>query len=117
MRAAFLFLAAALLAQNADAQDIGSANYMVPACQRFLAPSKSDLAEVFDEGICVGVIRSLMRASGYLTPHLRSCLPSGVTSGQMVRVVLAYIERRPQRMHEDFVFLAIEAAHEAWPCK
>jgi hypothetical protein len=32
-------------------------------------------------------------------------------------VVLAYIQRRPQRMHEDFQDLAIEAFHEAWPCK
>jgi hypothetical protein len=32
-------------------------------------------------------------------------------------VVVAYIERRPQRMHEDFGVLAVEALHEAWPCK
>jgi hypothetical protein len=35
----------------------------------------------------------------------------------MVRVAVAYIERRPQRMHEDFRMLAVEAFHEAWPCK
>jgi len=37
--------------------------------------------------------------------------------GQMLSVALAYIERRPQRGHEEFAELAIEAWREAWPCK
>jgi Rap1a immunity proteins len=52
----------------------------------------------------------------FLPPDASSCRPQGVTTGQMVRVVVAYIERRPERMHEDFRRLAIEAWHEAWPC-
>jgi hypothetical protein len=34
----------------------------------------------------------------------------------MVRVVVAYIEARPARVHEDFRNLALEALREAWPC-
>ena len=33
----------------------------------------------------------------------------------MVRIVVAYIERYPQRMHENFKRLALEAMREAWP--
>jgi hypothetical protein len=51
-----------------------------------------------------------------LPPDTSSCRPQGVTIGQMVGVVVGYIERRPERMHEDFRGLAIEAWHEAWPC-
>jgi hypothetical protein len=55
-----------------------------------------------------------------VNPHeldnLSSCRPQGVIHEQAVRVVVAYIERRPQRMHEDFRRLALEAMHEAsWP--
>jgi len=45
------------------------------------------------------------------------CPPQNVTTGHTVRVVIAYIERRPERMHEDFRGLALEAIHEAWPCR
>jgi hypothetical protein len=114
-------LAAALLAQNADAQkhpDIRSANFMVPACQRFLASfPRSTPSETFDEGVCAGVMRGLYGVTELLLPQIKSCPPNGVTSEQMVRVVVSYIERRPERMHENFVSLAIEAVHQAWPCK
>jgi hypothetical protein len=39
------------------------------------------------------------------------------TLEQKIRVVVAYIEARPNRMHENFNFLAIEALRDAWPCR
>ena len=36
---------------------------------------------------------------------------------QTVRVVVQYIDSRPERMHEDFKKLALEAMKAAWPCK
>jgi Rap1a immunity proteins len=54
--------------------------------------------------------------SNSLQPQYRSCRPNTATGEQMIRVALAYIERRPERMHEDFRTLVIEAWHEAWPC-
>ena len=34
-----------------------------------------------------------------------------------ISVVIKYIEARPERMHEQFGDLAIEALMAAWPCK
>jgi hypothetical protein len=34
-----------------------------------------------------------------------------------MRVVVAYIEKRPERMHEPLADLAIEALQQAWPCR
>jgi hypothetical protein len=45
------------------------------------------------------------------------CRPREIALGQLVRVVLKYIDIRPERMHEDFRVLAIEAMKTAWPCK
>jgi hypothetical protein len=55
------------------------------------------------------------RADG---PSLR-CLdiPVGVNNGQMVGVVVRYIEARPYRMHEPFLPLALEALFDAWACR
>ena len=49
----------------------------------------------------------------------QSCLdfPERVTTEQMVRVVVTYIEGRPARMHEPFNHLALEALRAAWPCR
>jgi hypothetical protein len=42
-------------------------------------------------------------------------VPSGVTTVQQVRVVVSYVEARPERMHESFRLLAFEALQAAWP--
>jgi hypothetical protein len=45
------------------------------------------------------------------------CIPQEVTNGQAVRVVVAYIDKHPEHLHESFNLLAILALGEAWPCK
>jgi Rap1a immunity proteins len=110
-------LPAALLAQNADAQtkpDRWSANYLMPACRNWIAFAGD--RQGIDEAMCAGIISGLAYTVKFLPPDSSSCRPEGVTIGEMVRVVVAYIERRPERMHEDFRRLAVEAWHEAWPC-
>jgi len=107
------FLAAALLSQGADAQGVDSANYMVPGCQKFLGRSTD---EIYAQGRCVGVVDALAFVSGDLPSNLRFCFPQEVTTGQSIRVAVPYIERHPQRRHEDFRLIALEAFHEAWPC-
>ena len=114
---ALALLAAFLLAQNVDASDRNSAKFLVPACQRFVALSDGDtLVSALHQGVCVGIIEGIGYVSGSLPPGLRSCLPEGVTQEQMVGAIVSYIKRRPERMHEDFRELAIEAMREAWPC-
>jgi Rap1a immunity proteins len=44
-------------------------------------------------------------------------ISDGVTVGQEIMVVVAYIDARPARMHENFGVLALEALRTAWPCK
>jgi hypothetical protein len=46
----------------------------------------------------------------------KSCAPDNTTNDQLMRVVLAYIEVRPQRMNEEFMKLVVEALRSAWPC-
>ena len=87
---------------------------MLPHCKFAL----TDHAErSFLAGMCVGSIRAIARLAA--TPRasvLCAALPDSVTPEQMVRVVVRYIEARPQRMHEAFFVLAIEALLDAWPC-
>jgi len=96
--------AVALLAQQGGAaaqSQKSSANYMTPYCQEFVNSTNRDL---FLQGVCA---RS----------RFGICAPKEATVGQAVRVVVAYIDQRPERMHESFRQLAIEALQQAWPCR
>ncbi len=62
-------------------------------------------------GLCSGTVRTLLSVD-----VIETCVPSRSTQGQAVRVVMRYIEARPERQHESFVLLALEAFRAAWPC-
>ncbi|WP_368039622.1 Rap1a/Tai family immunity protein [Tardiphaga sp. vice278] len=65
---------------------------------------------LFQSGLCMGLISGLAVNGG-------SCPPRGVPDGQKRLVIVAYIDARPSRLHEDFRILALEAMKAAWPCK
>src|SRR5262245_13886611 len=102
----------ALMSGGAEAQqDLDSANSMLPHCKRAVADARERaLTErnsiPFAEGICTGSIVSLAWIGSSLSGALRFCPPPQATRQQEVRVVIAYIEARPARMHEDYRQLA-----------
>ena len=70
------------------------------------------LKEALRQGRCGGYVAGLVYArSVYL------CVPEGATPEQRVRVVVKYIEARPERMQEPFGKLSLEALMAASPCK
>ena len=89
-----------------------SANAIMPGCRAFLGaePPRSNM-DWFKEGECVGVLHGLADLME------RLCIPSEATQSQVVRVVVNYIDRHPEKMHMPFTHLAAEALRAAWPCK
>jgi Rap1a immunity proteins len=63
-----------------------------------------------NSGLCMGLV------AGVHYIDAKSCAPDNATNNQLMRVVLAYIEVRPQRMNEEFMKLVVEALRSAWPC-
>jgi hypothetical protein len=47
----------------------------------------------------------------------KTCIPEGVTTGQIVAVVVKYADEHPQDMHLEFAEVVASALVEAWPCK
>src|SRR5262249_43122322 len=91
-----------------------SADQMLPACRAFIADNApSDIDGVFQAGRCIG----LMQGLGYPSRLFGVCPPDEVTLAQRARVAVTYVEARPERMHEDFRALAVEAMQKAWLCK
>jgi hypothetical protein len=50
-------------------------------------------------------------------PLLRACVPAEGTRVQMIKVFLAYADRHPEKLHQDFADVAIDSLGDAFPCK
>lgn len=99
----------------AAAQDTSSANWIMPGC-RTLISGRDLTTHAFSAGICAGRIEMLLWVGSALPKEGRFCVPKGVTTTQAAQVAVAYIDRKPSRMHEQFAGLALESFIEAWPC-
>jgi Rap1a immunity proteins len=101
------------LTMPASAEDLNSANFLLPGCKGWLDREKKLPApdEALVQGFCAGFVVGLVYGAG------GNCQPKGVTHNQSIAVVIKYIEARPERIHEPFVVLALEALIAAWPCK
>jgi hypothetical protein len=136
-----LLLGAALalsITAAAAEEDMQSGNYWLPNCRKFLDGKQTELFNQWEQPICAGIVEGIAwmganvrlwapdipKSDGLgrlnLEVFLRiDCIdvPDGATIFQLVRVVVKHIEAHPERMHEDFHNLALEALRTAWPCK
>jgi hypothetical protein len=69
------------------------------------------------EGQCGGVIDALVWVGSALPEPGHFCAPAHMPPSQAQRVVALYMERHPEKLHEDFKGLALSALTEAWPCE
>jgi hypothetical protein len=88
----------------------------LPRCQLVVRGPRTD-REIVSATYCVGAVSALVGIGPLLSPQYRFCFPGGVTAGEAVQVVAAYLESNLSRLHEDFRQLAIAAMRQAWPCK
>jgi hypothetical protein len=80
-----------------------------------------DVPADFQSGICWGAFTSFQKAThivGYDNkPILGICYTAHVTTSQDVKVFLAYVDRHPEKLNQDYFWVAMAAAREAFPCK
>ena len=102
-----------LMATVAVGEDVGvgSANQHLPGCRAYLAYSTlRDPTSFYKAGYCVGMVGgiALSLSSNSMaiaasrqpsSPYLKCADIPDSTEEQWVRVVVAYMEARPQRMH------------------
>jgi hypothetical protein len=89
-----------------------SANGIMQACRDSLAGRPmGNVTQGLERGYCAGMVTGIFEVA------IGACAPRNVTTGQAVRVVVKYIDDRPERLNESFSMLAVEALRAAWPCK
>jgi hypothetical protein len=98
---AALIVSASEAAAQQPTDDL-SANAWFLGCKAFVEGRTPNAQLNATANFCSGVVHGLAYIGNILPPELQFCTPAGSTAQQLARVVLNYIEARPQRMHEDF---------------
>jgi Rap1a immunity proteins len=97
--------------------DETSAGYFMPGCRdaasliTFSNVGESE-EQVARQGFCAGIVVGL----SFMGQPYGVCVPAGTTSQQVISTVVQYIDGQPERIHEDFNPLALEALRSSWPC-
>lgn len=113
---------AALLAfsASADASDPppndGKAGDLAERCRDPIGS-----ADAFGSGFCLGFIRGARDMAFLLddvTPEEhRSCVPDGVTTGQLAKVFVRWADSHPEQLHVPAVVGVHRSTIAAFPCK
>ena len=109
--------AAAGVTMNA-AESVVSAKYLLKYCNltdEQVQGSKTALLY----GLCIGTIdgiNSTLRVVEGRAGKECAAIPYGVTTGEIVKIVVRYGERHPDRTHFPLSLVALEALRDAWPC-
>ena len=121
-----------VLSSPAQAGISDSGNELLPACKLALDPPNNESRRQADDALyCSAFVRgyvsgwgeSALNAANKSKPYKGTpyelglyCIPGKVTTSQMIRIVVAYMERHPEELHKDPGRLIRFAINEAFPC-
>jgi len=121
-------LALAITTANAAVEDLTSAEYLLPYCSLTKEQAGNSARDALNLGRCVGIVEGVSQmfqllseaqAAGtvQLDPLLCTSIPVGITTQQLVDVVVKYGETFPELTHRPFTVLVMSAMRVAWPCE
>ncbi len=121
-------LMTAIAAASGAAQDVNSANFMLPYCKLTRDEAFTNTTNAMVSGRCLGIIASVAQVLStfqeaqqkglvQLDPIFCTAIPQGVSNQQLNDVVLRFGEAHPELTQRDFIAFAMVAMHDAWPCK
>jgi hypothetical protein len=104
----------------AQTTDFASGTFYLPLCKTYLQSSDASRGRNpsdWTSAMCVEVVSTVMFLGPSLNEPYTLCIPRGANPEQGVRVVVTYLEARPQRLRENFRALVREALASAWGCR
>lgn len=100
----------------------GNGNDLREACTAFISVYDTGSVDASMErgGWCAGLLHGIVGMNsmykGLARYKMYFCPPEGYTNGQGIRIVVAYLNKHPERLHMDATTLVVHALHEAFPC-
>lgn len=108
---AFIALAAMFISNPANAGFYMPANKLLSLCE-------SD--SVTDQNVCVGYVLGVADAAQTLDSEInikRFCLPKNVTSSQLEKTAVKYMNDNPQQLDKPASYYVLVALRTAFPCE
>jgi Rap1a immunity proteins len=108
------------IASAAGTDDLATGDEVLNECRAAISPTPASLGDnpvqsSLRLGLCIGVVSAVFTIA---RDERLICMPRvAMPTLHVVRVVVAFVEARPQRSHEPFVLLAYDAVADAWPCR
>ncbi|MGJ5048116.1 Rap1a/Tai family immunity protein [Bradyrhizobium oligotrophicum] len=106
-----------------------SASELLTSCESFLGAYRANGKYFQLQGAtgsmweCWGFINALQQLSSLSgDPELRTtmtgaCPPAQVTAVQLMRVIVLYLQKHPESLHQKAAAVSIYALQQAFPCK
>jgi hypothetical protein len=121
-------LALTITTANAAEEGTNSADYLLPYCKLTKEQVGSSARDALNVGQCIGIVEGVSQmfqllneaqavGTVQLDPLLCTSIPVGITTQQLVDVVVKYGEIFPELTHRPFTVLAMSAMRVAWPCE
>jgi Rap1a immunity proteins len=100
---------------------------LLPYC-KLTKEQAGDARSALNVGQCMGIVEGISQMFQLLNeaqrarrvqldPLLCTSIPAGITTQQLVDVVVTYGETFPELTYRPFTVLAMSAMRVAWPCK
>jgi len=120
-----VFLILLLPVSTSMAEEKRDGNELLKKCQSsvYLEDKKTDSPgfDLYDVQYCFGMLRGVVDTITLyqlsFPKNKLACVPNSVTNGQVARVVVKYLKKNPERLHERDATLMVFAFMEAFPCK
>lgn len=118
--------AATPLRAQSDSVDDRTGQWMERTCGAFKAKMDAGVPADHEGWECIGYVIGAADALKPRLSEIRSstrptrpqfCMPSGVTQGQLILIVLKYTADHPEQLHRQAVLLIEEALVSMWPCR
>ena len=121
-------MALTITTTNTAEQDTKNADYLLPYCKLAKEHPLTSAGDAVNIGQCLGIVEGIGQmfqllqeaqeaGTAELDPLLCTAIPAGITTQQLVDVVVKYGETFPELTHRPFTVLVMSAMRVAWPCK
>ena len=67
--------------------------------------------------VCVGYVQGVLDTyAGFHKESQLFCMPNGVTTYQVMRILIKYLNENPEMLHDDAMFLILSGLRNVYPC-
>lgn len=94
-------------------------NVLLTQCHALIRSIDQQSPDIYEGGRCIGLVEGVTDMLMLYKENLpkKFCVPSSMTYGQGVRIVVKYLQEHPAELNHHDSLLVLLALQDAYPCK